>query len=364
MVMSDSLLGAVELAVKGYQDPYLGKDLFAANAVEKLEITDGVVALDVCLKYPSGHLKHGIEQMLKMAIENVEEVASAEVSVTWKVEPHKAHENLANLSNVKNIIAVASGKGGVGKSTTSVNLALALAKDGARVGVLDADIYGPSLAMMLGVADGTRPETVNEKFFKPVEAHGLQTMSMAYMITENTPLVWRGPMVSGALQQLIMQTVWDDLDYLVVDMPPGTGDIQLTLSQKIPVSASVVVTTPQDIALLDAKKGIEMFNKVNIPVLGIVENMSIHICGNCGHVEHIFGEGGAQKIAQEFGTQILGALPLSKYIREQSDSGLPVVAADDEGEVATMYRNTARQMSARLSVLSSVIVPEIEISND
>lgn len=362
--MSDSLLSAVEQAIKGYQDPYLGMDLFAANAISKLEVNGATVLLDVSLKYPSEHLKHGIGQMLKMAIENIDDELEVTVNVNWQVEAHKAHENLANIKNVKNIVAVASGKGGVGKSTTSVNLALALAKDGARVGILDADIYGPSLGMMLGVADGTRPETVNEKFFKPVMAQGLQTMSMAYMITESTPLVWRGPMVSGALQQLIMQTVWDDLDYLVVDMPPGTGDIQLTLSQKIPVSASIVVTTPQDIALLDAKKGIEMFNKVNIPVLGIVENMSIHICGNCGHVEHIFGEGGAQKIAQEFGTQILGALPLSKYIREQSDSGLPVVAHDEEGEVAVMYRNTARNLAARLSVLKSVQVPNIEISND
>ncbi len=362
--MSNTLLSAVEQAIKGYQDPYLEKDLFAANAISKLEVSEGAVLLDVNLKYPSDYLKDGIEQMLKMAIENVEEVTAAEVNVSWQVEAHKAHENLANIKNVKNIIAVASGKGGVGKSTTAVNLALALAKDGANVGILDADIYGPSLGMMLGVADGTRPETVSEKFFKPVIAQGLQTMSMAYMITESTPLVWRGPMVSGALQQLIMQTVWDDLDYLVVDMPPGTGDIQLTLSQKIPVSASVVVTTPQDIALLDAKKGIEMFNKVNIPVLGIIENMSIHICGNCGHVEHIFGEGGAKKIAQQFGTEILGSLPLSKYIREQSDSGLPVVADDDEGEVAMMYRNTARLLAARLSLLESTQVPNIEISDD
>jgi len=284
--------------------------------------------------------------------------------VSWQVASHKAHDNLANIKNVKNIIAVASGKGGVGKSTTSVNLALALAADGARVGLLDADIYGPSVGMLLGVKEGTRPETEQEKFFKPVMACGIQSMSMAYLVNENTPMVWRGPMVSGALQQLITQTLWDDLDYLVIDMPPGTGDIQLTLSQKIPVSASVVVTTPQDIALLDAKKGIEMFRKVNIPVLGVVENMSMHICGNCGHAEHIFGEGGGDKIAEEFNTQLLGSLPLSKYIREQSDSGLPVVADDPDSEVSAMYRTVARNMAAALSQLTNEVVPEIQISGD
>jgi len=363
-VMSDALLTKVEEAIKGYKDPYLQLDLLAIGAVSKLEVVGDQVTLEVCLKYPSEYLQDGIKQMLKVAIENIDGIEAANVSVGWLVESHKAHDNLASIASVKNIIAVASGKGGVGKSTTAVNLALALLKDGARVGILDADIYGPSIGMMLGVTEGTRPETVSDKFFKPVIAQGLQSMSMAYMITDKTPVVWRGPMVSGALQQLITQTVWDDLDYLVIDMPPGTGDIQLTLSQKIPVSASVVVTTPQDIALLDAKKGIEMFNKVNIPVLGVIENMSIHICGNCGHVEHIFGEGGAKRIAQEFGTEILGALPLSKYIREQSDSGLPVVAADEEGELAMMYRNIGRSLAARLSCLSADQVPEIQITDD
>jgi len=316
--MADNLAlrDAVESVLKGYIDPYFEKDLVTIGAIQSLEIEGGKVSVNIHLKYPSEYLKNGICQMLQIGIENIAGVESADVELSWDVESHKAHENLANIANVKNIIAVASGKGGVGKSTTSVNLALSLAADGARVGILDADIYGPSLGMMLGVEEGRRPETVEEKFFKPVEALGLQSMSMAYLVTDKTPMVWRGPMVSGALQQLITQTLWDDLDYLIIDMPPGTGDIQLTLSQKIPVSASVVVTTPQDIALLDAKKGIEVFRKVNIPVLGIVENMSVHICGNCGHAEHIFGEGGADKIAEEFGTEILGSLPLSKYIRE------------------------------------------------
>ena len=362
--MADQLQAQVEEALKGYQDPYLNTDLFEADAVKSIDIKDGVVKVQLFLQYPSEYLKDGICQMLQHAIENIDGVGSAEVNLDWAVSSHKAHENLANIANVKNIIAVASGKGGVGKSTTSVNLALALAADGAKVGILDADIYGPSLGMMLGVAEGTRPETVQEKFFKPVMALGLQSMSMAYLITENTPMVWRGPMVSGALQQLITQTLWEDLDYLVVDMPPGTGDIQLTLSQKVPVSASVVVTTPQDIALLDAKKGVEMFRKVNIPVLGVIENMSIHICSNCAHVEHIFGEGGADKIAEEFNTRLLGSLPLSKYIREQSDSGVPVVADDPECDVAMMYRQTARNLAAALSLQKSGVVPDIQISDD
>lgn len=355
---------AIEEAIKGYHDPYLNTDLICAGAVKRIEVVGDKAEVDIQLAYPSEYLKNGIAQMLQFAIENIEGINASEVNVSWQVTSHKAHENLANIKNVKNIIAVASGKGGVGKSTTSVNLALALAADGARVGLLDADIYGPSVGMLLGVEEGTRPETEQEKFFKPVIACGIQSMSMAYLVNENTPMVWRGPMVSGALQQLITQTLWDDLDYLVIDMPPGTGDIQLTLSQKIPVSASVVVTTPQDIALLDAKKGIEMFRKVNIPVLGVVENMSMHICGNCGHAEHIFGEGGGDKIAEEFNTQLLGSLPLSKYIREQSDTGKPVVADDPDSEVSVMYRNVARNMAAALSQLTNEVVPDIQISDD
>lgn len=359
-----AMQGAVEAAIKSYQDPYLGTDLISAGALKSLEIEGSSVKAHFSLPYPSEFLKGGTIQLLQVALENLDGIDSANVSIDWYVEPHKAHDNLPNINNVKNIIAVSSGKGGVGKSTTSVNLALALAVDGARVGLLDADIYGPSVAMLLGVEDGTRPETVEDKYFKPVMAHGVQSMSMAYLVTENTPMVWRGPMVSGALQQLITQTLWDDLDYLVIDMPPGTGDIQLTLSQKVPVSASVIVTTPQDIALLDAKKGIEMFRKVNIPVLGVVENMSMHICGNCGHAEHIFGEGGGERIAQEFGTKLLGSLPLSKYVREQSDGGLPVVADDPQSNIANMYRNVARHVAVSLSQLASETVPDIQISDD
>lgn len=257
---------------------------------------------------------------------------------------------------VRHVVAVASGKGGVGKSTTAVNLALALDREGARVGLLDADIYGPSQGMMLGVPEGRRPEVSSrrgpggkdEQVFVPIKAHGIQAMSMSFLVTENTPMVWRGPMVSGALQQLIGQTLWDDLDYLIVDMPPGTGDIQLTLSQRVPVAGAVIVTTPQDIALIDARKGIEMFRKVDIPVLGVVENMSTFRCPDCGHESAIFGAAGGARIAEEFAAPLLAQLPLAMEIREQADGGTPTVAADPEGEVAGRYRDAARRMAAEL----------------
>tara|TARA_Y100001933_G_scaffold263195_1_gene323727 strand:+ start:2316 stop:3371 length:1056 start_codon:yes stop_codon:yes gene_type:complete len=263
---------------------------------------------------------------------------------------------------IKHIIAVASGKGGVGKSTTAVNLALALDREGARVGLLDADIYGPSQGMMLGVPEGRRPEIVSrpgkpggedDRFFVPIKAHGIQAMSMSFLVTEKTPMVWRGPMVSGALQQLLGQTLWDELDYLIVDMPPGTGDIQLTLSQRVPVAGAVIVTTPQDIALIDARKGIEMFRKVDIPVLGVVENMSTFRCPECGHESHIFGAAGGGRIAEEFATPLLGQLPLTLEIREQADGGTPTVARDPEGEIAAIYRDAARHMAAELWRLTS-----------
>jgi len=265
------------------------------------------------------------------------------------------------MKDVKHIIAVASGKGGVGKSTTSVNLALALAKQGAKVGMVDADVYGPSLPMMLGISDGTRPEVFEQKFFVPVEAQGIKSMSMGYLATEQTPMVWRGPMASGALLQILTQTMWGDLDYLVVDMPPGTGDIQLTLAQKAQLSGAVIVTTPQDIALLDARKAIEMFRKVNIPILGIVENMAVHSCSQCGHQEHIFGEGGGERVAEEYGTEVLGALPLSLEIREQADSGKPSVMSDPNGTAATAYGQIASKVAAILADKASPGGPEIVI---
>ncbi|MDX1466022.1 MAG: iron-sulfur cluster carrier protein ApbC [Halomonas sp.] len=252
------------------------------------------------------------------------------------------------IEGVKHIVAVASGKGGVGKSTVTVNLALAMAAEGYRVGILDADIYGPSQAQMLGVGEGVRPQSAGENRFRPLEAHGIQAMSMAFLADVREPMVWRGPMVAGAFQQMLTQTAWDDLDYLFIDMPPGTGDIQLTLAQKVPVDGAVIVTTPQDIALLDARKGIEMFRKVNVPVLGVVENMSLHTCSQCGHSEPIFGEGGGERIAAEYETRVLGRLPLSLAIREQVDGGRPTVVAEPESEVTTGFRDMARQVAEQV----------------
>lgn len=273
-------------------------------------------------------------------------------------------QKLENLAGVKKIVAISSGKGGVGKSTVTANLAAALSAQGLRIGVLDADIYGPSQAMMFGVPAGTRPETAEEKYFIPVVAHGIQTMSISYLIDEDTPMVWRGPMVSSALQQLLMQTQWDDLDLLLIDMPPGTGDIQLTLSQKVPVDGAIVVTTPQDIALLDAKKGIEMFRKVDIPVLGIIENMSMHVCSSCGHVDPIFGEGGGNKMAEQYDTTLLGQLPLAMPIRVQADSGQPIVIAQPDSEYANLYQTVASSVSDVLANQTKAEVPFINIMDD
>ena len=273
------------------------------------------------------------------------------------------------FGQVKHLIAVASGKGGVGKSTTAVNLALALDKEGAKVGLLDADIYGPSQGMMLGIAPERRPEVTeqgSEKYFQPVMAHGLRTMSMSYLVTDATPMVWRGPMASGALQQLLKQTLWGDLDYLIVDMPPGTGDIQLTLSQQAPVSGAVIVTTPQDIALLDAQKGIEMFQKVNVPTLGIVENMAMHVCSKCGHVSHPFGKDGGERVARQYGTQVLAHLPLDLAIRQQSDAGRPLLVSEPDGDIAAIYRDAARRLAAVLwrDSLGAAQGPTIALSDD
>ncbi|AZZ93599.1 iron-sulfur cluster carrier protein ApbC [Hahella sp. KA22] len=365
--MSSIDRSAVEAAIKGYKDPYLKEDLFAIEAIKSLDIQGDTVKLEVELGYPAAGVAGGLKQIVGLAIEDVDGVERAEVNVSWKILPHQAQRNLQSIKDVKNIIAVASGKGGVGKSTTAVNLALALQKEGARVGVLDADIYGPSQGMMLGVADGSRPDVQDGQFFIPIRAHGMQVMSMAFLVTEKTPMVWRGPMVSGALLQLLTQSLWEDLDYLVVDMPPGTGDIQLTLAQKVPVTGAVIVTTPQDIALLDCKKGIEMFRKVDIPVLGVVENMSIHICSNCGHHEPLFGAGGGERVSEEYDTELLGQLPLHMTIREQTDSGSPTVAAEPDSEVGLIYRDIARKLGAILSQRAknqAQMFPEIIIKSD
>ena len=336
----------VETAIRQYRDPYLDEDLFALDAVKAIEIDGDHIQVLVELPYPSAGIAGALRQLVTAAIENATDSEHVEVAVRQRIVAHKAQRDLQSMGNVKNIIAVASGKGGVGKSTTAVNLALALAAEGARVGILDADIYGPSVGMMLGIPEGTRPRTRDDKFFIPIEAHGVQAMSMAFLTTEKTPMVWRGPMVSGAVQQLLNQTQWDDLDFLIVDMPPGTGDIQLTLAQKVPVTGAVVVTTPQDIALLDCKRGIEMFRKVEIPVLGVVENMSIHVCSNCGHQEPLFGAGGGARVADDYDTALLGQLPLEMAIREQTDSGRPTVVADPDSETTMIYRDIARRMTA------------------
>ena len=299
------------------------------------------------------------------AAKGVAGVANVSANVTSKITAHAAQRGVALLPQVKNIVAVASGKGGVGKSTTAVNLALALAAEGAKVGVLDADIYGPSQPMMLGI--NRRPESDDGKTMEPLENYGVQVMSIGFLVDQDEAMIWRGPMATQALEQLLRQTNWKDLDYLIVDMPPGTGDIQLTLSQRVPLTGAVVVTTPQDIALLDAKKGIKMFEKVGVPILGIVENMAVHVCSNCGHVEHIFGADGGKKMAAGYGMDYLGALPLALHIREQADSGTPTVVAAPESEVAGLYKGIARQVAIKIAAQSkdfSSKFPTITISKN
>ena len=340
---------AVLSALGQFRDPYLPDlGLVERGAVKNLAIEGGKVSFQVLLGYPAESLKARLLQQLESLVQSVPGVESVNIDLQWGIQASKTQNNMPSMHRIKNIIAVASGKGGVGKSTTSVNLALALAKEGAKVGLLDADIYGPSQPLMLGIPENQRPEFVDEKFFNPIYVHGIQTMSMGYMVTDKTPMVWRGPMVSGALQQLLGQCVWHDLDYLIIDMPPGTGDIQLTLAQRVPVTGAVIVTTPQDIALLDAKKGIEMFRKVDIPVLGVVENMATHICSQCGHEEHLFGQGGGERIAKEYQAELLGALPLDISIRENTDQGKPSVVADPDGKIAQIYVDIAHKLGAAL----------------
>ena len=338
------------MKVEQFIDPYLHKSWQELGA----RVLSAGSRVSVTLGYPALGFREELAAKLKAHL-NTDDV---------ELELHFSVPAGRGFNQVKHVVAVASGKGGVGKSTTAVNLALALERDGAKVGLLDADIYGPSQGMMLGVEPGRKPEVKDEKLFVPVKAHGLKTMSMSYLVDENTPMVWRGPMATGALQQLLLQTHWEDLDYLIVDMPPGTGDIQLTLSQKVPVSGVVIVTTPQDIALLDAKKGIEMFRKVDIPVLGVVENMSLYECPKCGELSHLFGAGGGERVAKEFGVPLLGELPLDAQIRVDADGGHPTVAADPNGKLAQRYRHAARHLAARLWALDIDAAPSIGISDD
>ncbi len=354
----------VETALKGYIVPYLDKDLVSAGAVKDIRIEGAKVHIVVELGFPA----RGYEQELREAlISQVTAIAGVEqvtVDIGSRIVTHSVQHGVKPMANIKNMIAVASGKGGVGKSTTTVNLALALAADGARVGILDADIYGPSQPRMLGIS--ARPESKDGKSMEPLEAYGVQAMSIGFLIDEETPMIWRGPMVTQALEQLLNETNWRELDYLFIDLPPGTGDIQLTLSQKVPLSGAVIVTTPQDIALLDARKGLKMFEKVNVPVLGVVENMSIHVCSHCGHAEPIFGEGGGASMAEQYQVDFLGGLPLDIRIREQADGGRPTVVAEPDSKIAQIYREIGRRIAGKLSLQAkdySAKFPNIVIQN-
>jgi ATP-binding protein involved in chromosome partitioning len=345
--MADISRQQVETALKEVVDPYVRRDLVSAHAVKNIGIDGGRVAVDLQLGYPAKGYHGELAKAVKAKVEAIDGVAEAVVNTSTRIVSHSVQKGVTPMKNVKNIIAVASGKGGVGKSTVAVNLALALSAEGAVVGVLDADIYGPSQPRMLGIH--AKPESKDGKTLEPIVSYHLQSMSIGYLIDEETPMIWRGPMVTQALEQLLKDTNWKDLDYLVVDLPPGTGDTQLTLAQKIPVSGAIIVTTPQDIALLDARKGLKMFEKVNVPVLGIVENMSIYICPKCGHEDHIFGEGGGRRMAEEYAVDFLGSLPLDARIREAVDGGKPSVVSEPEGRVAQIYREIARHAAGKLS---------------
>jgi len=337
----------VQDALKSVIDPNTGRDFLATKSAKNIKTTGSDISLDIELGYPAKSQIDGLRTAVIGALKAIPGAGNVSANVYVKIVSHAVQRGVKPLANVKNIIAIASGKGGVGKSTTAANLALALAAEGATVGVLDADIYGPSQPQMLGITG--RPDSPDGKTMDPMVGHGIQANSIGFMIDVETPMVWRGPMVTQALDQLLNQTNWRELDYLIVDMPPGTGDIQLTLAQKVPVTGAVIVTTPQDIALLDARKGLKMFEKVGIPILGVVENMSMHICSNCGHMEHIFGSGGGEKMAKDYGIELLGSLPLDIGIREQTDTGRPTVVSDPDGMIAGIYKTIARKVAVKIA---------------
>src|SRR5215467_5192477 len=354
----------VHSALKEAVDPNTGKDFLATKSARNIRLEGENVALEIELGYPAKTQLEPIKRLVAQKLRAIPGVGSVSVEVTSKIVSHSVQRGVKLVPGLKNIIAVASGKGGVGKSTTAVNLALGLAAEGASVGVLDADIYGPSQPTMLGITG--RPESKDGKTLEPMLGHGIQAISIGFMIDADTPMVWRGPMVTQALEQLLKDTRWREVDYLVIDLPPGTGDIQLTLAQKVPVTGAIIVTTPQDIALIDARKGLKMFEKVGIPILGVVENMATHICSACGHEEHIFGAGGAERMAKEYGTELLGALPLDINIREQADSGKPTVVADPDGRIAETYRAIARRVAVRIAERQkdmSLKFPNIVVQN-
>jgi ATP-binding protein involved in chromosome partitioning len=361
MPSSDQIVSALS----GVIDPNTGRDFVSTKQLKNLHVSGGDVSFDVELGYPAKSQIPQLRSALIAAAKGVAGVGNVSANFSTKVLAHAVQRGVQLMPNVKNIVAVASGKGGVGKSTTAVNLALALAAEGAQVGLLDADIYGPSQPMMMGV--DARPVSDDGKTMEPLENYGVQVMSIGFLVNQDEAMIWRGPMATQALEQLLRQTNWRELDYLIVDLPPGTGDIQLTLSQRVPMTGAVIVTTPQDIALLDAKKGIRMFEKVGVPILGIVENMAVHVCSNCGHAEHIFGQGGGQKLAEQFGTDYLGGLPLDIKIRLQADSGKPTVVSEPDSEVAKIYMAVARQVAVKIAQKAKDFTakfPTITVSKD
>ena len=361
MALSDA---DIQAALKTLVDPNTGRDFVSGKALRKLAVDGGTVAVELALAYPAKSQHEALRKLVQNQLATLPGVGKVTVTISHKIVSHAVQRGVKLVPGVKNIIAVASGKGGVGKSTTAVNLALALAAEGAQAGVLDADIYGPSQPTMLGITG--RPESKDGKTLEPLEAYGIQAMSIGFLIDVDTPMVWRGPMVTQALEQLLRDTNWRDLDYLIVDLPPGTGDIQLTLSQKVPVTGAVIVTTPQDIALIDARKGLKMFEKVSVPIVGVVENMSMHVCSNCGHAEAIFGEGGAQRMCNDYNVPFLGGLPLDIRIREQADSGRPTVVADPDGKIAAIYKEIARKTAVFVAQKAedfSAKFPSIVIQN-
>lgn len=362
--MSQATEALVRQALAAVQDPHTGKDIVSGGALRAVGVDGARVSVDVQLSYPAAGWQGVLAAQIKQVLEALPEVESAVATVSYRVYAHQVQKELSPLPGVRNIVAVASGKGGVGKSTTAVNLALALQAEGATVGVLDADVYGPSLPLLTGTSG--KPDSPDGQNFNPKRNHGLQVMSIGYMIEEDTPVIWRGPMVTQALMQLATNTLWQDLDYLIVDFPPGTGDIALTLAQRIPMSAAVIVTTPQDIALIDARKALKMFEKVEVPVLGIIENMATHICSHCGHEEPIFGQGGGARMAQQYDRPLLGSLPLDIRIRASADAGTPSVAADANSDLALRYREIARSLAAKLSLQArnkAIQFPKIVIQN-
>ncbi|HWA12992.1 MAG TPA: iron-sulfur cluster carrier protein ApbC [Burkholderiales bacterium] len=354
----------VKAALQTFTDPVTGKDYVAGGQARNIRIDGADVGLEIQLGYPAKSVLEDIRHGVAARLRTLPGVGKVSVDVQVKIVAHAVQRGLKLLPGVKNVIAVASGKGGVGKSTTAVNLALALAAEGASVGILDADIYGPSQQVMMGLEG--KPLSKDGKTLEPMVNHGVQAMSIGVLIDVDTPMVWRGPMVTQALEQLLRDTQWKDVDYLVVDLPPGTGDIQLTLSQKVPVTGAVIVTTPQDIALIDARKGLKMFEKVGVPILGLVENMSTHVCSNCGHEEPIFGRGGAEAMSRDYGVDVLGSLPLDMSIRLQADAGKPTVASHPDSRPARIYREIARKVAAKVDELAkdrSAAFPKIVIQN-